>query len=136
MGAQGADVFEDTASVNWLEGDYATSGASAVADALDTAAGRPVTEVLERDEGARARAAAEVVAVACGDLPEEINSDHLAMLNAHGSDVRAMADPKGRARAALERLISENSVLHEAWTQGDHQSDWVAALNDLRRRLR
>jgi hypothetical protein len=134
MGALGSTVFEDDASMDWLE-DYRASGAGAVASALDTAARTPVTEYLDVDRGAAARAAAEVVAVAHGELPAGVSQDRLDLLNSHGSDVRAMADIKSRATSALDRLISENSELHELWMDSDAQSDWVAAMNDLRRRL-
>ncbi|MAM61719.1 DUF4259 domain-containing protein [Maritimibacter sp. UBA3975] len=135
MGALGANVFEDDASMDWLE-EYRSSGAGAVASALDTAAGTPVTDYLDVDQGAAARASAEVVAVAHGELPTGVSQDRLDLLNAHGSDVRAMPNIKSRATSALDRLISENSELHELWMESDAQSDWVAAMNDLRRRLR
>lgn len=134
MGASGANLFEDDASMDWLEG-YRASGAGAVASALDTAAGTPVTDYLDMDQGAAARAAAEVVAVAHGAFPSGMSQDRLDLLNAHGSDVRAMDGIKARATSALDRLISENSELHEVWMDSDAQSDWVAAMNDLRRRL-
>lgn len=134
MGASGANVFEDDASMDWLE-SYRASGAGAVASALDTAAHTPVTDYLEVDQGAAARAAAEVVAVAHGEFPTGISQDHLDRLNAHGSDVRALDNIKARATSALDRLISENSELHELWMDSDDPSDWVAAMNDLRGRL-
>ncbi|MBV7409457.1 DUF4259 domain-containing protein [Maritimibacter sp. DP1N21-5] len=134
MGASGISVFQDDASLDWLD-DYVSSGAGAVASALDGAAAVPVTEYLDHHQGAAARTAAEVVATANGDLPDEITQDQLATLNTHGSDVRAMAGLKSRAKAALDRLISENSELHELWMESDDQARWVAAMNDLRRRL-
>lgn len=135
MGAWGATLFEDDASLDWLDGDYAASGASAVASALDKAANCPVTEYLEVDDGAAALMAGEVVATAHGDMPDEISQDMLERLNAHGSAVRDLPDGKRRARKALERVISDNSELHELWAESDDQADWVASVNDLRRRL-
>ncbi|MCB1329826.1 MAG: DUF4259 domain-containing protein [Maritimibacter sp.] len=135
MGAWGAGVFEDDTSLDWLEGEYASSGADAVARALDEAAGTPVTGYLDYDAGAAARAAAEVVAAVHGNLPEGVETEDLAKLNAHGADVRALGDIGARARAAFQRLISENSELHELWNDGGSDPDWTAAMNDLRRRL-
>ncbi|MEC7764209.1 MAG: DUF4259 domain-containing protein [Pseudomonadota bacterium] len=134
MGAMTANVFGDDASMDWLE-RYRASGASAVASALDTAAATPVTDYLDADAGGAARAAAEVVAVAQGAFPAGLSQDQLDQLNAHGSDVREMKDITTRATSALDRLISENSELHEMWMDSDSQSDWVAAMNDLRGRL-
>ncbi|MCR9077353.1 MAG: DUF4259 domain-containing protein, partial [bacterium] len=70
-----------------------------------------------------------------GAFPSGMSQDRLDLLNTHGSDVRAMDGIKSRATSALDRLISENSELHEVWMDSDAQSDWVAAMNDLRRRL-
>ena len=78
--------------------------------------------------------AAEVVAVALGDLPEGITQDQLERLNVHGSDVRALPDIKSRAKAAVNRIISDKSELHELWMERDQRA-WVAAINDLQRRL-
>ncbi len=135
MGAWGASVFEDDSSLDWLEGDYASGGASAVVSALDTASDTPVTGYLEVDEGAAAWAAAEVVATALGDLADGISPDNLELLNAHGTEVRDTDGIEGKAKAALDRIVSGNSELNELWLESDKQSDWVAAINDLRRRL-
>ena len=133
MGASGVSLFEDDSALDMLA-EYEHSGAAVVARALDTANATPVTDDLDRDAGAAARAAAEIVAVALGDLPDAITQDQLARLNAHGTDVRALPDIKSRAKAAVNRIISDNSELHELWMEGD-QSAWVAAINDLQRRL-
>ncbi len=135
MDAWGATLFEEEAAQNWLDEAYVSAGAGAVAQALDTAAERPVTDPLDRTEGAVALIAGEVVATAYGEMPAGLPQEVLDRLNAHGSEVRNLADAKRRARRALERVISDNSALHAHWAAAETHANWAASVNDLRRRL-
>ncbi len=41
-----------------------------------------------------------------------------------------------RADAVIDRILGDNSELKELWTESDENRNWLASVNDLRRRLR
>jgi hypothetical protein len=46
------------------------------------------------------------------------------------------AELLGRADAAIDRVLGENSELRDLWSESDENGNWLAAVEDLRRRVR
>lgn len=140
MSAWGAGSFENDAASEWAA-DLADGGdVEMVRDTLMTAARCPADEYLERDEGAEALAAAEVVAAAAGRpvkaVPMGSSGPH-ALAWAAARPGAGKADLVELALEALERVEGAESELQERWSaeSGVGAREWFAELEDLRNRL-
>lgn len=131
MGAWDTGIFDNDDAADWLirlddDGDGAID--DALAAVLDAGPG-----YLERDVGASALAAAEVVAALRGQpspgVPPEVTSwvaDH-----PRTPDQQRLE----RARRAVDLVANvQSSEVAELW-DGAHGADWQRILNDLRTRL-
>lgn len=136
MGTWGAGPFDNDDAGDWafdFEGADAATGLTMLRDALDL--GAP-GEAVEAPEGAEAVAAAAVVGWLAdpGSIPESgYGEDAAGWVRSAG--VSADADLKAAARAALERVRSEDSELAELWDETD-DSSWGQSLDEIAARLR
>jgi len=136
MGAWGTGIFQDDSSLDWIEDAYASGGVEAVRSALEEAADASAGDYLDYDQGAAARAAAEVVAAAF-DAPPEAEADALDTLLEHGDSVTEDDELIPLALRAARRVASENSELHELWTEEENTAkEWAGAMEGLETRLR
>jgi hypothetical protein len=132
MGAWGTGVYENDAAADWAN-LLAKEGLSAVETSLEPIAPE---DYLEQREGARAIAAADVV----------------ARLRSGGGERSAFAEPVtgwieangdvewqhlvAPARAALQRCADpENSEIYEEWADAEQLDEWQAVLTEVRGRL-
>ena len=137
MGAWGVGIFQDDSSLDWIEDAYASGGPEAVRSALEDAANASAGDYVEYDEGAAARAEAEVVAAAFGAPPELEAGDTMDTLMEHSETVAEDDDLIPLALRSIRRVAAENSELHELWTEGeDKATEWTAAIEGLETRLR
>jgi hypothetical protein len=131
MGAWGIGIFDDDDAADWAWELEESLDLELVRDAL--AATMDTGGYLERPEGARALAAAAVVAATFdGDLralPEEVGQ---------WVDEHADTATRGDARLAvdaLDRVMSEDSELRILWAEAPEGPRWVAEMERLRQRL-
>ncbi len=137
MGAWGVGAFEDDAAMDWLDEELSGAGASAVSGALTAVNEIPVSDFLEYTDGVNGRAAAEAVAIAFGYPTETTDDAARGHVNEHAEEIIAMDGVKVAATLALDRITSDNSEIHELWTENDETgADWSAAIADLQARLR
>ncbi len=131
MGAWGYGAFENDDASDWIYELEDDSDGHVLIRALDVAG----KDYLEAPEGAVTIAAAEVVAAAQGRSAGGLPDEATAWVKANRSIVR----PEYRAAAlvAVDRVLSDGSELRDLWSDSEDGGDkWIAALEDLRRRLR
>lgn len=144
MGAWGPGSFENEIASDWAA-DLADGGDLAmVRDTLTTAATCPPDECLESDEGAKALAAAEVVAAAMGRpakaVPMGTSGPH-AIAWGKGHAAAGKADFVDLALEAVDRVDASGSELAELWGAeestgaGAGAREWFSEVEDLRNRL-
>lgn len=138
MGAWGAGNFENDTAADWA-GALAEDGSpETVRDALRSAV-EAADDYIDADEGAEALAAAEVVAAAAGRGTERTpySEDALRWAAEH-HEVGDQATLQ-LARAAVDAVAAPQSELYELWSEanddGTPAPDWLAAIDDLKRRL-
>jgi hypothetical protein len=126
VGAWSTGAFANDDASDWV---YELEGADDLAlcrDALEEAD-------LDAGEGARAIAAAAVMAAAAGrrggELPEEVEA-WLDTVGPKPSDADLAL-----ARRAVERVRGPRSELAELWGASPSSADWVANLDELVSRL-
>jgi hypothetical protein len=131
MGAWACGPFDNDDASDWV---YELEGADDLGlcrDAIEEAA--LVSGYLDLGEGARAMAAAEVLAAAAGrrggDLPEDVD----AWLDTIRPE--ATSEDLAMARRAVERVKGRDSELAELWAESDSRIEWVALADDLLKRL-
>ena len=131
MGAWSIGAFANDDASDWV---YELEGADDLAlcrDALEEA--DEVHGYLDAGEGARAIAAAEVMAAAAGrrgkDVPEEVDA-WLDTVKPKPTD-----GDLALARRAVERVRGARSELAETWTASPSKGDWLASIDDLVARL-
>ena len=136
MGAWGTGPFENDDALDWLA-RFEGEGAAAVEAALDAVLDAVLdgtAAYLERDLGASALAAAEVVAAMRGrpgpELPPQVASLAAARTGAPS------AAPRARTRRAVDRAADpRHSEVAELWAEVDDGAVWRRAVDELRRRL-
>ena len=138
MGAWGTGNFENDTAMVWV-GDLQEGGdADRVEAALKQVIDPDSAAELDADEGCRALAAAEVVAVAMGhppsvDPPDQETIDDLRTWAIDHPQVGVLAPI---ARRAVDRVAQPGSELRELWFEDDDDGKaWTKVLDDLRARL-
>ena len=137
MGAWGTGPFENDDALDWLA-RFEGEGAAAVEAALDAVLDAVLdgtAAYLERDLGASALAAAEVVAAMRGrpgpELPPQVASLLAAAHPGAPSDATL-----GRTRRAVDRAADpRHSEVAELWAEVDDGAVWRRTVDELRRRL-
>ena len=133
MGAWGLGPFDNDDAAD-LAGELESLDDSAGLEALIAALGAVDGEYIEADEGARAVAAAEVVAGIVGQPGPTTSYNEAAM----GWIQRTSPPSNGAlvdfALAVLERVMGEASELAELWD--DAGEPWSDSVSELSGRLR
>lgn len=131
MGAWGPGAFENDDAGDWVYDLEGADDLDLVRDALEEAV--QVSGYLDLGEGARAVAAAEVLAAASGrpgpGLPEAIVAWLDTVAPAVSDDERSLA------RRALERVVGPRSEITELWAEAPDGAVWRSSIDDLRSRL-
>jgi hypothetical protein len=136
MGVWGVAAFDNDGAADWFDVEFVESGADAVLSALDAALVTPEDEYLEADQGAAAMAAAESVATAFGRPVVGLADSIRSAIGEHSDAIVSLPQIRAIAISAIVRVRSENSELHELWTETDEiASDWAAESGDLMKRL-
>jgi hypothetical protein len=131
MGSWGVGPFENDDAVDWVVDWGDADDLSPARDALLEAV--LADDYLEAPQGARAIAAAEVVAVVVGVVPIERLPDQLQEWVSAHRDVAHSLDVDA-AILALDRATAEQSELRELWAEADDES-WRRVVDALRARL-
>ncbi len=133
MGAWGERAFENDAANDWAYELEETDDLRAVEAAL-----RELEEVgdgyLDQEVACVALAACEVIARLRGQIGyrDAYTRKVDGWVAAH--PLAVAPELVARARSALDRILMENSELHQLWEQTDATA-WRAAMDELRRRL-
>ncbi|MCP4821882.1 MAG: DUF4259 domain-containing protein [Shimia sp.] len=137
MGAWGVGILEDDTALDWVEEEYSAAGVEAVRHALLAVADADANDYVEVDEGAAARCAAEIVAMAFSAGDPAMDADAAVTLGEHSDQVAEDVDLIPLALRALARLTAENSELNDLWSEGggDITVAWQTQMAALVSRL-
>lgn len=131
MGAWGRGPFDNDDAADWLS-ELQERGLPAVEAAVEPVA-QPEPGYLDAGAGARAVAAAEVVAALGGaparELPAEVTGWLASEPRQHPGELVVAA------KAAVLRVTGDGSELAELWDSSGEGEAWRASLADLHRRL-
>jgi hypothetical protein len=134
MGAWGVLAFDNDEACDWASGLNRVKDLSLVSRAFATV-GNSDNERIRAHDACDALAACEVLARLKGNpgYKNPYTEDVDVWVAAHS--VSPPAPLLARADAVIDRILGENSELAELWDEGDG-TEWRAAVDDLRRRLR
>jgi hypothetical protein len=134
MGAWGHLPFDNDTTNDWAYGLEEVDDLSLVEDTLDELEDVG-DDYLDSDIACEALGACELLARLQGrpgytnaytEKVDEWVADH---------KIKPPAKLLKRARAAIERILGEESELSELWQDSDHYDAWRAAIDDLRARV-
>lgn len=132
MSAWGTGVFENDEATRYLA-EVLQDGSVAVWEALEIAVDED--DYLEAPEGMRAVAAADLVAAHATGNWSNVPVDRRSALSS--LPIQVSDDLRALALDALERVTAAKSELREVWSEeGDGFGAWLAAVEDVRIRLR
>jgi hypothetical protein len=133
MGAWGVLAFDNDDANDWANDLNHVDDLSLVQAAFDSVA--ESEDYLEAPDAANALAACEVLARLLGN-PGYQNSYTEEVDNWVAS--HPQSPPAALlvcANAVIDRILGSDSELKELWSESDENSNWLASVNDLRRRL-
>jgi hypothetical protein len=131
MGAWGTGTFENDDAADWVYELLESRDLMPARDAL--AATMDSDGWLESPEGARAVAAAVVIAAAFDGDVEGVPEEVVGWLG-HHPDAATREDAR-LAADALERVLSEDSELRELWVDAGEGQEWTEGIQRVGRRL-
>ena len=134
MGAWGVLAFDDDDANDWAYGLEEVDDLSLVESAFEVI--EEADDYLEAPDASNALAACEVLARLNGkagykNAYTEKVDDWVA---AH--PVKPPAALLSRANSAIDRILSDDSELRELWADSDKNGEWLAAVENLRERLK
>lgn len=134
MGTWSVDAFGNDNAADWAYELEEAEDLGPIEEAL-TSVLSASGEYVEAPDAAIALAAAEVLARLSGS-PGEKNAYTEEIDNwVAGTSVKPTAELIEMAKAAIDRILAENSELNELWKDSDEYDDWRASVSDLRARL-
>ena len=134
MGAWGVLAFDNDDANDWAYGLDETEDLSLVESAFHAV--EEADAYLEAPDASNALAACEVVARLNGKsgyknaYTEKVDR----WVTAH--PIKPPAALVARAGAALDRILGDNSELRALWGDSGKNDEWLAAVEELRQRLR
>jgi hypothetical protein len=134
MGAWGVLAFDNDDAGDWAYGLEEVDDLSLVESAFEVVEG--AGDYLEAPDASNALAACEVIARLQGK-PGYANAYTETVDNwvaAH--PMKPSANLVARAGSMIDRILGENSELAELWRESDEGDAWVAAVEELRGRVR
>ncbi|MBL8315397.1 MAG: DUF4259 domain-containing protein [Rubrivivax sp.] len=134
MGTWSHEIFGNDSACDWAA-DLASVDSLRPIEAAIGAVARASEDGVDADAAAEALAAAEAIARLRGHPGER--SAYSEALDDWVLRTRLQPPPTlvRDALAAVERIGSPGSELHESWSEGDEGAAWLATLADLRSRL-
>lgn len=134
MGAWGVLAFDNDDANDWAYGLDETDNLSLVESALNSVGA--VDVYLEAPDASNALAACEVLARLNGKTGyQDAYTEKVdRWIAAH--PIKPPAALIARADAAIGRILDDNSELRALWSDTDKNDEWLAAVEELRQRLR
>ncbi len=137
VGAWGAGAFDNDGAADWsaeFDGIDRATGLETIRDALEAVAGAAPDDYIEVDDGQRAVAAAELVAVIVGETGSRSPYNETALDWIARERPAADRSVLELARASLARVLGATSELAELWDEAE-SSSWRSSVTDLATRL-
>jgi hypothetical protein len=139
MGAWGVGSFENDDALDWLAAFREHPDEASVRETLTLIGEAEEDSFLDAADCADAIAAAETVAAARGrPLEVSLPDDGVAFLT--GLRFAGVRELTQLALRALDRIrTDQNCELHDLWREAEEEearSEWLAAVEELRERLR
>lgn len=129
MGTWGLGSFDNDSAADFVrevlqDGDFALREAFEVV--LD-----PELDYVEAEEGARAVAAAEILAAVLGADTSKVTDAGLRVW-VQNADAASLATLRDLAVEALDRILAPDSELPELWEEGGDFGAWLSDVQRLR----
>lgn len=134
MGAWSTDSFGNDTACDWAYGLEGTSDLSLVENTIEDVLGTG-GEYLEAPEAEEAIAAAEVVARLQGNWG--VRNAYTEPADAWVEQIKLTppAELAQKARAAIDRILTEPSELKELWEESDESDAWKESVTELKSRI-
>ena len=132
MGAWATDSFANDDALDWLLDFTDAPTMEMLRDTLDHVTDLDAGDDLEAPDCCEAIAAAEIVAALIGRPAVKLPDDLKTWLQSdHGLEAGTLT---AAASAAIKRIVRE-SELQELWADSGDNTQWLADMADLERRL-
>ena len=133
MGAWGVLAFDNDDANDWASRLETTADLSLVVQAFARVG--DTDEYLEAPQASKALAACEVLARQPGRPGYHNAYTNRVDVWVAQHSLKPPAALLARGRSVIDRILNENSELRQLWAEGN-PSAWLAAVEDLRNRLR
>ncbi|MBD2230771.1 DUF4259 domain-containing protein [Phormidium tenue] len=133
MGTWSVDAFGNDDAADWAFELAESDDLSLVEAAIDGALAE--SDYLDAPDAAIALAAIEVIARLNGNWGDR--NAYTEPIDRWVERVTVQLEPEllARARAAIDRILSENSEMVDLWQDSDDYEDWLGSVEDLRSRI-
>lgn len=133
MGAWGVLAFHNDDACDWASDLEITDDLSLVESAFEAV--ESVSDYIEAPEAMKALAACEVLARLTG---QPAYTDSYTQKVDEWVASHRMVPPtalRKRAKTVVDRILGENSELKKLWSESSENGNWLASVEDLRRRV-
>ena len=133
MGTWSVDAFGNDNAADWAFELAESDDLSLVEVAIDGALAE--SDYLDAPDAAIALAAIEVIARLNGNWGDR--NAYTEPIDRWVERVTVQLEPEllARARAAIDRILGENSEMLELWQDSDDYEAWLGSVEDLRSRI-
>lgn len=135
MGAWGANTFDNDTACDWVYSLEETNDLSLVEEAFDNVL-KLGDAYIDSDVASEALAACEVIARMKGNWGVRNSYTESVDQWVEAHRVKPPEQLVQRALAVIDRIVGEDSELRASWEAEAYASQWHAAVNDLKQRLR
>ncbi len=134
MGTWAVDAFGNDDAADWLYGLEDVDDLSLVESTLDEVVSADDSD-LDADIAANALAACEVIARMLGNWGEK--SEHSAAADEWVEKTKLPPSTQlvSKAHDAIRHILAERSELRQLWQDSEDYAAWIAAVDELKRRL-
>lgn len=134
MGTWAVGSFDNDDAADWAFGLEEARDLSLVETTVDKAIA--AADYLEAPDAAEALAAIEVIARLQGNWGERSPYSEPVDNWVEANKLVPSGELLAKALQVLDLIVGENSELNELWQECDEYADWVAAVAELRSRVR
>lgn len=134
MGTWAVGSFDNDDAADWAFGLEEARDLSLVETTVDKAIA--AADYLEAPDAAEALAAIEVIARLQGNWGERSPYSEPVDNWVEANKLVPSGELLAKALQVLDLIVGENSELNELWQESDEYADWVAAVAELRSRVR
>lgn len=135
MGTWAVDSFGNDDAADWAFGLEGAKDLSLVERTLDKVIAG-ASEYVDAPDAAEALAAIEVIARLQGNWGQRSPYSEPVDNWVEANKFLPTTALVGKAHRVLDLIVGQNSELNELWEESDDHADWIAAVEELKSRVR